>query len=150
MARLVRTIEISGRIFTVPQYVNRTVSGWQVVVRGLPSRHFADQHYGDATQALIAASRAVGPLLDQRAANKSQQKEYMRYKQELAAVNSALGQDAKQIERDKIDAARFRRLCELHDSVETMWHVRGSDGQPIAVGGLASALDQKNELAKAF
>jgi hypothetical protein len=77
-------------------------------------------------------------------------KEIMRYKQELAAVNSALGQGAKQIERDKIDAARFRRLCELHDSVETMWHVRGSDGQPIAVGGLASALDQKNELAKAF
>ncbi len=75
MARLVRTIEISGRILTVPQYVNRTVSGWQVVVRGLPSRHFADRHFGDAAQALVAASREVGPLLDQRAANKSQQME---------------------------------------------------------------------------
>ena len=73
----------------------------------------------------------------------------MRYKQELAAVNAALGHGAKQTERDKVDAARFRRLCELHDSSGTMWHVRGADGQPIAVGGLANALDQKNDLAKA-
>lgn len=75
MARLVRTIEISDRVLTVPQYVNRTVSGWQVVVRGLPSRHVADKHVGDAEQALGAAASAVGPLLNQRAANKFQQKE---------------------------------------------------------------------------
>lgn len=73
----------------------------------------------------------------------------MNYKQELAAVNASLGQAGKQAERDKVDAACFRRLCELHDSDGTMWHVRGADGQPIAVGGLANALDQKNELAKA-
>ena len=48
----------------------------------------------------------------------------MRYKQELAAVNAALGQGAKQAERDKA-------------------------GQPIAIGGLANAIDQKTELAKA-
>lgn len=44
MARLVRTIEISGRILTVPQYLNRTVSGWQVRVRHQPSQHFADAY----------------------------------------------------------------------------------------------------------
>ena len=65
----------------------------------------------------------------------------MRYKQELAAVNATLGQGATQAERDKADAARFRRLCELHDGDSTLWHVRGADGQPIAVGGLANAID---------
>ncbi len=73
----------------------------------------------------------------------------MRYKEELKAVNAALGQGAKQAERDKADAARFRRLCELHDADSTQWHVRGADGQPIAIGGLATAIDQKTELAKA-
>lgn len=73
----------------------------------------------------------------------------MRYKQELAAVNVLLGQGAKQAERDKADAARFRRLCGLHDGDTTLWHVRGADGQPIAIGELANAIDQKTELAKA-
>ena len=73
----------------------------------------------------------------------------MRYKQEPAAVNAALGQGGKQAELDKADATRFRRLCELHDGGSTLWHVRGADGQPIAVGGLAYAIDQKSELTKA-
>ncbi len=42
MARMDRVIEIGGATMSVPQYVNRTVSGWQVRVRGLPSQHFAD------------------------------------------------------------------------------------------------------------
>ena len=73
----------------------------------------------------------------------------MRYKEELAAVNAALGQGAKQAALDKADAARFRRLRELHDGDGTLWHVRGADGQPIAVGGLANAIDQMTDLAKA-
>lgn len=65
----------------------------------------------------------------------------MRYKDELAAVNAGLGLAGKEAQRDKADAARFRRLCELHDSDGTLWHVRGADGEPIAVAGLAQALD---------
>lgn len=50
-------------MLSVPQYVNRTVSGWQVRVRGLPSQHFADSHYGGPSGALDAAARAAGALV---------------------------------------------------------------------------------------
>ena len=46
MARLNRVLTINGQQLAVPQYVNRTVSGWQVRVRGVPSIHFADDIYG--------------------------------------------------------------------------------------------------------
>lgn len=46
MARLNKTIELQGEMLKVPQYVNRTVSGWQVRIRGIPSQHFADSAYG--------------------------------------------------------------------------------------------------------
>lgn len=69
MARLERTIKIDGQILMVPQYLNRTVSGWQVRVRHQPSQHFADAYFGGATQALTAAAGAVNALLTQRAAS---------------------------------------------------------------------------------
>ena len=48
---------------------------------------------------------------------------------------------------DRADAVRFRRLCELHDGVDTLWNVRGADGQPIEVGRLRSAIDELPLLA---
>jgi hypothetical protein len=69
MPRLERTIKIDGQILMVPQYLNRTVSGWQVRVRHQPSQHFADAYFGGATQALTAAAGAVNALLTQRAAS---------------------------------------------------------------------------------
>ena len=66
MARLARYITIDGQVLKVPQYLNRTVSGWQVRVRDQPSQHFADAHYGGAGQALTAAAQEVGTLLEQR------------------------------------------------------------------------------------
>jgi hypothetical protein len=71
MARLERTIKIDGQILMVPQYLNRTVSGWQVRVRDQPSQHFADAYFGGAAQALTAAAGAVNALLAQRAASES-------------------------------------------------------------------------------
>ena len=63
MARMDRVIEIGGAMLGVPQYVNRTVSGWQARVRGLPSQHFADLHHGGPSGALHAAVRAAGVLV---------------------------------------------------------------------------------------
>lgn len=63
MARMDRVIEIGGATMSVPQYVNRTVSGWQVRVRGLPSQHFADSHHGGPSGALSAAARAADVLV---------------------------------------------------------------------------------------
>lgn len=63
VARMDRVIEIGGAMLSVPQYVNRTVSGWQVRVRGLPSQHFADSHHGGPSGALDAAARAAGVLV---------------------------------------------------------------------------------------
>ena len=71
MPRLERTIKIDGQILMVPQYLNRTVSVWQVRVRHQPSQHFADAYFGGATQALTAAAGAVNALLTQRAASES-------------------------------------------------------------------------------
>ena len=71
MPRLERTIKIDGQILMVPQYLNRTVSGWQVRVRHQPSQHFADAYFGGATHALTAAAGAVNALLAQRAASES-------------------------------------------------------------------------------
>ncbi len=71
MARLERTIKIDGQILMVPQYLNRTVSGWQVRVRDQPSQHFADAYFVGAAQALTAAAGAVNALLAQRAASES-------------------------------------------------------------------------------
>lgn len=56
MARLERSITIDGQVLNVPQYLNRTVSGWQVRVRDQPSQHFADAHHGGAAQALAIAA----------------------------------------------------------------------------------------------
>jgi hypothetical protein len=67
MAKLNRVAEFGGAILTVPQFVNRTESGWQVRVRGVPSQHFADAHYGGAKQALAEAAQAVPPLVRARA-----------------------------------------------------------------------------------
>ena len=61
--RMDRVIEIGGAMLGVPQYVNRTVSGWQVRVRSLPSQHFADSHHGGPSGALHAAARAAGVLV---------------------------------------------------------------------------------------
>lgn len=66
MARMDRVIEIDSTTLYVPQFVNRTVSGWQVRVRGLPSQHFADAHHGGPSAALDAAARAAGVLLKAR------------------------------------------------------------------------------------
>lgn len=67
MAKLSRVAEINGATLTVPQYVNRTESGWQVRVRGVPSQHFADAHYGGVEEALVAASGAISSLVRSRA-----------------------------------------------------------------------------------
>lgn len=56
MARLNKTIELQGEMLTVPQYVNRTISGWQVRIRGIPSQHFADRAYGGPRYSLQEAS----------------------------------------------------------------------------------------------
>lgn len=56
MARLNKTIELQGETLKVPQYVNRTVSGWQVRIRGIPSQHFADRAYGGPRYSLQEAS----------------------------------------------------------------------------------------------
>lgn len=69
MARLERYITIDGQVLKVPQYLNRTVSGWQVRVRNQPSQHFADAHHGGAAQALATASEVVGTLLELRSAS---------------------------------------------------------------------------------
>lgn len=66
MAKLIRIADTDGATLTVPQYVNRTVSGWQVRVRGVASQHFADAHYGSVAEALTAATRAVEPMLAER------------------------------------------------------------------------------------
>ncbi len=66
MAKLSRIALVDGATLTVPQYVNRTESGWQVRVRGVPSQHFADAHFGCAKQALAEAAQAVPPLLRAR------------------------------------------------------------------------------------
>ena len=66
MAKLIRVADADGATLTVPQYVNRTVSGWQVRVRGVASQHFADAHYGSAAEALTAAAKAVEPLVAER------------------------------------------------------------------------------------
>lgn len=66
MARMDRVIEMGGATLSVPQYVNRTVSGWQVRVRGLPSQHFADSYHGGPSGALDAAARAAGVLVKAR------------------------------------------------------------------------------------
>ena len=66
MAKLIRIANAEGATLTVPQYVNRTVSGWQVRVRGVASQHFADAYYGGAAQALSAAAKAVEPMLSER------------------------------------------------------------------------------------
>lgn len=63
MPRLDRIIMLDERQFRVPQYVNRTVSGWQVRVRGVASRHYADAHYESSAHALKAASQEVNSLL---------------------------------------------------------------------------------------
>lgn len=62
MAPTVRMIEIDGQVLSVPRHVTRTASGWQARVRGLPSQHFADAHYGDARGALDAAGRVASAL----------------------------------------------------------------------------------------
>lgn len=64
--KLVRTADVDGVRLSVPQYVNRTVSGWQVRVRGIASEHFADSHYGSAAESLSAAARAVELHLAER------------------------------------------------------------------------------------
>lgn len=74
MAKLERSITVGNQILYVPQYVNRTVSGWQVRVRGVPSQHFSDAYYDDAAQALGAAARAVDPLLEQLYLSRENQK----------------------------------------------------------------------------
>lgn len=66
VARMDRVIEIGGATMSVPQYVNRTVSGWQVRVRGLPSQHFADSHHGGPSGALHAAARVAVVLVKAR------------------------------------------------------------------------------------
>lgn len=71
MARLERSITIDGQVLNVPQYLNRTVSGWQVRVRDQPSQHFADAHHGGAAQALAIAAEVVYALLEQRSASVS-------------------------------------------------------------------------------
>lgn len=62
MSRVNRVIEIGGVQLLVPRYVNRTVSGWQARVRGLPSQHFADSCYGDAKSSLCAAADFAGAI----------------------------------------------------------------------------------------
>lgn len=59
MAKLARVISIEGQYVTVPEFVNRTVCGWQVRVRGVPSQHFADDQYGGVAHSLAAAAAAV-------------------------------------------------------------------------------------------
>ncbi|MFA7531708.1 MAG: hypothetical protein WCY98_08510 [Castellaniella sp.] len=66
VARMKRVIQIDGAMLSVPQYVNRTVSGWQARVRGLPSQHFADLHHGGPSGALDAAARAARVLVKAR------------------------------------------------------------------------------------
>lgn len=66
MAKLIRIADANGATLTVPQYVNRTVSDWQVRVRGVASQHFADGHYGSAAESLDAAAKAVEPLVAER------------------------------------------------------------------------------------
>lgn len=56
MVRLDKTIELQGETLKVPQYVNRTVSGWQVRICGIPSQHFADKAYGGPRYSLQEAS----------------------------------------------------------------------------------------------
>ena len=56
MVRLNKNIELQGETLKVPQYVNRTVSGWQVRIRGIPSQHFADRAYGGPRYSLQEAS----------------------------------------------------------------------------------------------
>ncbi|WP_139222956.1 hypothetical protein [Paracidovorax wautersii] len=64
--KLVRIADVDGVRLNVPPYVNRTVSGWQVRVRGVASEHFADLHYGSAAESLSAAARAVEQHLAER------------------------------------------------------------------------------------
>jgi hypothetical protein len=42
---------------------------------------------------------------------------------------------------DANDAARWRKLCQLHDGDDTLINVRGVDGEPIVQGGLNAYLD---------
>lgn len=66
MFKLKRVAEIEGVTVTVPQFVNRTESGWQVRVRGVPSQHFADAYYGGAVKSLAAAALEAGPMVRQK------------------------------------------------------------------------------------
>lgn len=59
MLKLVRIADVDGESLNVPQYMNRTVSGCQVRVRGIASEHFSDSHYGSAAESLAAAAKAV-------------------------------------------------------------------------------------------
>ena len=45
---------------------------------------------------------------------------------------------------DAKDAERYRWLREAHDSTDnvTLWHVRGTAGQPIEVGALDAQIDE--------
>lgn len=66
MSKLRRVAEVEGATVSVPQFVNRTKSGWQVRVRGVPSQHFADAYYGGAVKSLAAAAQDVGPMVRSR------------------------------------------------------------------------------------
>lgn len=66
MAKLERILEVHGEILTVPRYVNRTPSGWQIRKRDWPSRHFSDSHFGGAKHSLKAAVAAIDALLIKR------------------------------------------------------------------------------------
>lgn len=58
----------------------------------------------------------------------------------FVAERDALKQELDALEPD---AARHRWLREMHDSSDnvTLWHVRGSAGQPLMVGELDAAID---------
>jgi hypothetical protein len=73
MPKVARIIVIEGTTLVVPQYVNRTQSGWQVRVRGVESVHMADAHYASPEAALQAASSAVAPMLAERSSRRKRQ-----------------------------------------------------------------------------
>lgn len=57
-----RVVEIDGQQHRVPPFLQRTVCGWQVRIRGIPTEHFADTHYGGALTAMQHAEQRAQEL----------------------------------------------------------------------------------------
>ena len=52
-----RTIDIHGETYTIPPYIYRGATGWQLRIRNsrLPSHYFSDCNYGGPAGALAVA-----------------------------------------------------------------------------------------------